>query len=158
MILYVYTRPLYLISRVCLCVLSSFECFSFFYSRAERLSFHTTPFDFFTKRTEELRRKNVFSASSSIVVGFVVLETRACKSWNRTKDMDQHHPYLGKAQWDAITASLQPNGALGGVHVYIHAHICACGRAPVTVATSSTLLRATAACRRTWCCRSRRAW
>jgi hypothetical protein len=33
-----------------------------------------TPFDFFTKRTEELRRKNVFSASSSIVVGFVVLD------------------------------------------------------------------------------------
>ena len=55
-------------------MLSSFECFSFFYSRAERLSFHTTPFDFFTKRTEELRRKNVFSASSSIVVGFVVLD------------------------------------------------------------------------------------
>ena len=74
MILYVYTRPLYLISRVCLCVLSSFECFSFFYSRAERLSFHTTPFDFFTKRTEELRRKDVFSASSSIVVCFVVLD------------------------------------------------------------------------------------
>lgn len=74
MILYVYTRPIYLISRVCLCVLSSFECFSFFYSHAERLSFHTTPFDFFTKRTEELRRKNVFSASSSIVVGFVVLD------------------------------------------------------------------------------------
>ena len=55
-------------------MLSSFECFSFFYSRAERLSFHTTPFDFFTKRTDELRRKNVFSASSSIVVGFVVLD------------------------------------------------------------------------------------
>ena len=33
-----------------------------------------TPFDFFTKRTDELRRKNVFSASSSIVVGFVVLD------------------------------------------------------------------------------------
>ena len=75
MILYVYTRPIYLISRACVCLLSLFECFSFFYSRAERLSFHTTPFDFFfTKRTDELRRKNVFSASSSIVVGFVVLD------------------------------------------------------------------------------------
>ena len=75
MILYVYTRPIYLISRACVCLLSLFECFSSFYSRAERLSSHTTPFDFFfTKRTDELRRKNVFSASSSIVVGFVVLD------------------------------------------------------------------------------------
>ena len=33
-----------------------------------------TPFDVFTTRTDELRRKNVFSPSSSIVVGFVVLD------------------------------------------------------------------------------------